>query len=86
MEVSVNMLAKKLRELDFFHTLIMVPMPRTRNAMHLDTIFTRVSENECLVYPPMILPVHRPLRGTSTCNILEVKKNNYLARFPTLMF
>ena len=56
MEPAVDVLAEKLRPLDAFHTLIMVSMPRKRSAMHLDTIFTRISEDECLVYGPMILP------------------------------
>jgi arginine deiminase len=38
-----------------FDQLLMVLMPRKRSAMHLDTIFTRTSEDECLVYPPYFL-------------------------------
>lgn len=56
MERAVDLLVDKLRELADFHTLILVPIPQTRSAMHLDTIFTRISRNECLVYGPMILP------------------------------
>ena len=33
-----------------------VLMPAQRSSMHLDTIFTMLSENECLVYQPMIMP------------------------------
>ena len=29
-------------------------MPKKRALMHLDTIFTRISKNEVLVYPPML--------------------------------
>ena len=54
MEVSVNILTESLRNHEIFHTLIMVPMPRHRTVMHLDTIFTRSSEDECLAYGPMI--------------------------------
>ncbi|MEM9301470.1 MAG: arginine deiminase family protein [Pseudomonadota bacterium] len=54
MEASIDLLAETLRELDRFHTLIMVRMPGSRSQMHLDTVFTRVSESECLVYPPML--------------------------------
>ncbi len=56
MELAVDLLAQKLRASKAFHTLIMVPMPRTRSAMHLDTIFTRISLEECLVYSPLVLP------------------------------
>ena len=58
MEPAVNLLVERLRELGEFHTLLMVPLPIARSAMHLDTIFTRVSHEECLVYAPMILPGH----------------------------
>lgn len=37
-------------------TVIIVDIPRARSFMHLDTIFTFVSRNECLIYPPVILP------------------------------
>ncbi len=54
---AVHMLAERLRQ-DYrrgaggFETLLMVLMPKTRSAMHLDTIFTRISQDECLIYPP----------------------------------
>ena len=35
---------------------IIVEIPRQRSFMHLDTIFTFISRNECLIYPPVILP------------------------------
>jgi arginine deiminase len=53
MERSIDLLADTLRELGIFRHLIMVRMPVRRSQMHLDTIFTRISEDECLVYPPM---------------------------------
>lgn len=53
MERSIDLLADTLRELGAFRHLIMVRMPMRRSQMHLDTIFTRISEDECLVYPPM---------------------------------
>ena len=55
---AIHMLAGRLRE-DFrrgkgtFETLLMVLMPKSRSAMHLDTIFTRISRDECLVFPPL---------------------------------
>lgn len=53
MEPAIDLLAGRLRGLENFHRLIMVRMPGSRSQMHLDTIFTRISANECLVYPPM---------------------------------
>jgi arginine deiminase len=54
---AVHLLAESLRahraqDPSSFDHLLMVLMPRKRSAMHLDTIFTRISEGECLVYPP----------------------------------
>jgi arginine deiminase len=63
---AVHMLAERLRR-DYrrngsgFETLLMVLMPRTRSAMHLDTIFTRISQDECLVYPPYFTDGSRTL-------------------------
>jgi arginine deiminase len=37
-------------------TMIVVEMPKQRSFMHLDTVFTFTSRNECLIYPPVILP------------------------------
>jgi arginine deiminase len=54
MEQSIDMLADTLRSLGMFKTLIMVRMPISRSQMHLDTIFTRLSDDEFLVYPPTI--------------------------------
>jgi arginine deiminase len=53
MERSIDLLADTLRGLESFRTLIMVRMPMSRSQMHLDTVFTRISEDQCLVYPPM---------------------------------
>ena len=36
--------------------IIVVAIPPARSYMHLDTVFTMISEDECLVYGPMILP------------------------------
>ena len=36
--------------------VIIVDIPRARSFMHLDTIFTFINRNECLIYPPVILP------------------------------
>jgi arginine deiminase len=39
-----------------FSSAIIVEVPRQRSFMHLDTIFTFINHNECLIYPPVILP------------------------------
>jgi len=54
---AIHMLAESMRQ-DYqrgegsFRTLLMVLMPKVRSAMHLDTVFTRTSQDECLIYPP----------------------------------
>jgi len=63
---AIHMLAESLRQ-DFrrgegtFDTLLMVLMPKIRSAMHLDTIFTRTSQDECLIYPPFFTEHSREL-------------------------
>jgi arginine deiminase len=66
MESAADRLVDALRGSDRFRAVILVNMPAVRNAMHLDTIFTRASREECLVYAPMICN-DRPetLRATS---------------------
>ena len=34
--------------------VLMVDLPKARSCMHLDTVFTFVSEDECVVFPPLI--------------------------------
>jgi arginine deiminase len=36
--------------------ILVVAIPPARSFMHLDTVFTMISPDECLVYGPMILP------------------------------
>ena len=63
---AIHMLAESLRQSyrrgdSTFETLLMVLMPNRRSAMHLDTIFTRISEDECLIYPPFFTDHSREL-------------------------
>ena len=37
-----------------FETIIGVDLPKKRALMHLDTIFTRISEDEVLIFPPIL--------------------------------
>lgn len=54
---GVQQLARSLKDAGSgVKTLIVVEMPRSRSFMHLDTVFTFISANECLIYPPVILP------------------------------
>jgi arginine deiminase len=82
-ERAVDRLVAQLRENGLFETLIMVPMPHTRNAMHLDTIFTRASKDECLVYSPMILP-----GSPETLSVLRIdlkRSDDWGVRRPSLL-
>jgi arginine deiminase len=36
--------------------LLVVDLPKARSFMHLDTVFTVISRDECLIYEPAILP------------------------------
>lgn len=49
----------KVKEIAFFRKIIkyvvMVEIPKERYCMHLDTIFTRISKDECVVFAPLIL-------------------------------
>jgi len=90
---AINLLAENLRsafsrgESSFEH-LLMVLMPKIRSAMHLDTIFTRTSEDECLIYPPYftdgnreVLNVvvmdlrHEEIRFHTTSNLLRALRD-----------
>ena len=55
-KAGVLKLARALRQSNSgVKTVIVVEMPRQRSFMHLDTVFTFTSRNECLIYPPVIL-------------------------------
>jgi arginine deiminase len=54
---GVRELARSLKDAGAgVKTMIVVELPRQRSFMHLDTVFTFISRNECLIYPPVILP------------------------------
>ncbi len=44
--------------------LLRVDLPRRRAYMHLDTLFTPISGDACLVFPPVILPGHPDVAET----------------------
>src|SRR5205085_10392903 len=50
---GVNFLARALKANDSaVRTIIAVELPKQRSFMHLDTVFTFISRDECLMYPP----------------------------------
>jgi len=54
---GVRRLIRSLHESDSgVRTVLIVELPKQRSFMHLDTVFTFTSRNECLIYPPVILP------------------------------
>ncbi len=54
---GVERVIESLRESNSgVRTVVIVEMPKQRSFMHLDTVFTFTSRNECLIYPPVILP------------------------------
>jgi len=53
---AVTMLAEKLRRNSSFKTVFAVLMPQERAVMHLDTIFTQIDEEHCLIFPPFFKP------------------------------
>lgn len=71
---AIHLLAESLRahraeDPASFDHLLMVLMPKKRSAMHLDTIFTRTSEDECLVYPPYFLEGSRELLNVTAIDL-----------------
>jgi len=55
--LGVQLLARSLRDSGSgVKAMIVVALPKQRSFMHLDTVFTFTSRNECLIYPPVILP------------------------------
>jgi len=55
---AVTLLAERLRHSSPFKTLLAVLMPHHRSVMHLDTIFTQIDPEHCLVFPPYLDPRH----------------------------
>ena len=71
---AIHQLAESLRahraeDPSSFDHLLMVLMPNKRSAMHLDTIFTRTSDDECLVYPPYFCEGSRELLNVTSIDL-----------------
>lgn len=83
MAASVDRLVDALRADGRFRAVVLVQMPAVRHAMHLDTIFTRLSEGECLVYAPMIVEGHR---DTIRAVVIDLgRPDDYGQRHPSLL-
>lgn len=64
-------------------TIIAVQLPKQRSFMHLDTVFTIISANECLLYPPCILP-----RGDLAATVSSIdltKRSIHFTEQPSLL-
>ena len=56
-KTTIERLAESFKELKSpIKRILVVAIPPARSYMHLDTVFTMISRDECLVYGPMILP------------------------------
>jgi arginine deiminase len=56
-KTTIERLAEALkREKSAVKRIFVVAIPPERSTMHLDTVFTMISRDECLCYVPMILP------------------------------
>jgi arginine deiminase len=56
-KTTIERLAESFKKLKApIKRILVVAIPPARSYMHLDTVFTMISQDECLVYGPMILP------------------------------
>jgi arginine deiminase len=51
---GVTSIVRALFERTGIRNVIMVNLPKERSCMHLDTVFTFISPDECVVFPPLI--------------------------------
>src|SRR5438105_2464908 len=71
-KTAVTDLAKSLREVDAgVKTILAVELPKQRSFMHLDTVFTFTSRDECLIYPPVILPGGRQAANVTAIDLTK---------------
>jgi len=73
-KASVQQIARALKKSNSaVTTIIVVELPKQRSFMHLDTVFTITNRNECLIYPPVILP-----RGSQAATVsrIDLTKRN----------
>lgn len=58
--------------------VIIVDIPRQRSFMHLDTIFTFISRDECLLYPPVLLPSGSQAANVSIVDLTKKRGLDYI--------
>ena len=70
--LAIKQLAQSLRELNSaVKAVIVVELPKQRSFMHLDTVFTFTSHDECLIYPPVILPGGRQAAKVTSIDLTK---------------
>lgn len=52
---ALKEIARSLFENNVVEKITVVDLPKDRYCMHLDTVFTRISENECVGFEPLIM-------------------------------
>ena len=62
-----------------FKKIIAIDMPKKRALMHLDTIFTRISKNEVLVFPPILEDFSKNIYIYEDSGKKEIVSNKNLA-------
>lgn len=63
---AVDLLANSLVKNSTIEMVLLVLLPKERALMHLDTVFSQTSEDECLVYPPLFLG-----DGPEVCSVIK---------------
>jgi arginine deiminase len=88
-KTTIERLAESLQEKGSpVRRIFVVAVPPARSYMHLDTVFTMISRDECLIYAPMILPggaeeadvyqcdlTRRPISWTSETDVLAALRS-----------
>jgi arginine deiminase len=70
--VAIKQLAQSLREENSaVKTVVVVELPKQRSFMHLDTVFTFTNTDECLIYPPVILPGGRQAAKVTSIDLTK---------------
>lgn len=55
---AIRILASELKKINV-KNLIAVKLPAVTSFIHLDTVFTRINHDECLIFPPLFSPTSR---------------------------
>ncbi|HVR41494.1 MAG TPA: arginine deiminase family protein [Thermoanaerobaculia bacterium] len=76
-KLGVESLIRSLKSSSSVTSVIIVEMPKTRSMMHLDTVFTFINRNECLIYPPVILPGGGQAAKVTTVDLTKKRTEAY---------